>query len=93
MTWQRAGPAGTVLIKDVSPRSLGVFVWVSEPERGFLWPRGLGSSWTSFVPSVARWCPEGGDAGGNLVFEGRPSELAECEKSYTARYLKQLMKK
>ena len=37
--------------------------------------------------------PEGGDAGGNLVFEGRPAELAECEKSYTARYLKQLMKK
>lgn len=35
--------------------------------------------------------PEGGDRGGNLVFEGTPKELAELsdEESYTASYLKQ----
>jgi excinuclease ABC subunit A len=32
--------------------------------------------------------PEGGDLGGNLVFEGTPEDLAKCEKSYTGRYLK-----
>ncbi len=31
---------------------------------------------------------EGGDAGGNLVFEGTPEGLAECAESYTAPYLK-----
>jgi excinuclease ABC subunit A len=32
--------------------------------------------------------PEGGDAGGNLVFEGTPEGLAECKESYTAPFLK-----
>lgn len=32
--------------------------------------------------------PEGGSAGGNLVFEGTPRELCDCAESYTARYLK-----
>ena len=32
--------------------------------------------------------PEGGSAGGNLVFEGTPRELCQCEASYTARYLR-----
>lgn len=32
--------------------------------------------------------PEGGDAGGNLVFEGTPEELVKCEGSYTAKFLK-----
>ena len=36
--------------------------------------------------------PEGGDAGGNLVFEGRPADLVDCSESYTAQYLKPLMK-
>lgn len=31
--------------------------------------------------------PEGGDAGGNIVAEGTPEMIAECEKSYTAKYL------
>ncbi len=31
--------------------------------------------------------PEGGDEGGNLVFEGTPEDLVKCEKSYTGRYL------
>jgi excinuclease ABC subunit A len=32
--------------------------------------------------------PEGGDAGGYLVFEGTPEDLVQCEKSYTGKYLK-----
>ncbi len=32
--------------------------------------------------------PEAGDDGGNLVFAGTPEQLASCENSYTARYLR-----
>ncbi len=32
--------------------------------------------------------PEGGDKGGNLVFEGTPEDLLKCEESYTCRTLK-----
>lgn len=32
---------------------------------------------------------EGGDMGGNLVFEGTPEELAMCKESYTGQYLKE----
>jgi excinuclease ABC subunit A len=32
--------------------------------------------------------PEGGDAGGYLVFEGTPEDLVKCEKSYTGRFLR-----
>ena len=32
--------------------------------------------------------PEGGDKGGNLVFEGTPEDLMKCEESYTSRTLK-----
>lgn len=32
--------------------------------------------------------PEGGDGGGNLVFEGRPEDLLKVKKSYTGQYLK-----
>lgn len=31
--------------------------------------------------------PEAGDAGGNLVFAGKPSDLKKCKESYTGRYL------
>jgi len=31
--------------------------------------------------------PEGGDAGGYLIFQGRPEELARCEQSHTGKYL------
>lgn len=31
---------------------------------------------------------EGGNAGGNLVFEGTPEQLVKCKKSYTGQYLK-----
>jgi excinuclease ABC subunit A len=32
--------------------------------------------------------PEGGDEGGQLVFEGVPEDLAKCKASYTGKYLK-----
>jgi excinuclease ABC subunit A len=31
--------------------------------------------------------PEGGDAGGRVVFEGTPDDLLHCEKSYTGTFL------
>jgi len=31
--------------------------------------------------------PEGGDKGGDLVFQGSPEEIIKCNKSYTGRYL------
>jgi excinuclease ABC subunit A len=33
--------------------------------------------------------PEGGDAGGHLVFEGTPESLAKAEGSYTGMFLKE----
>jgi len=35
--------------------------------------------------------PEGGDAGGDLLFEGSPEEAAKCEQSYTGFYLKRVL--
>jgi len=32
--------------------------------------------------------PEGGDGGGQLLFEGTPEELISCKESYTGKYLK-----
>jgi excinuclease ABC subunit A len=32
--------------------------------------------------------PEGGEAGGYVVFEGTPEDLAECEHSHTGRLLR-----
>jgi excinuclease ABC subunit A len=32
--------------------------------------------------------PEGGDAGGHVIFEGSPDEIVRCERSYTGRYLR-----
>ena len=31
--------------------------------------------------------PEAGDAGGNLIFEGKPDDLKKCKESYTGRFL------
>ena len=31
--------------------------------------------------------PEGGDAGGHLVFEGTPEALVKAKGSYTGKYL------
>ena len=33
--------------------------------------------------------PEGGDAGGQLVFAGLPEDLVKEKKSYTGKYLKE----
>ena len=33
--------------------------------------------------------PEGGEAGGNVVFEGTPEDLVKCDASYTGKYLKE----
>ena len=35
--------------------------------------------------------PEGGDAGGEIVYTGTPEQVAECEKSYTGVYLKKIL--
>ena len=31
--------------------------------------------------------PEAGDRGGEIVFEGTPRELKQCERSYTGQFL------
>lgn len=36
--------------------------------------------------------PEGGDGGGQLLVAGRPEEVAQCEYSYTADFLKKVLK-
>jgi excinuclease ABC subunit A len=35
--------------------------------------------------------PEGGDAGGEIVAQGTPEDVAACEKSYTGYYLKEAL--
>lgn len=35
--------------------------------------------------------PEGGEAGGNIVFEGTPEDILACKDSYTGEYLKEEM--
>ena len=37
--------------------------------------------------------PEGGEEGGRIVAEGTPSEVAKSKESYTAKYLRKLIKK
>lgn len=37
--------------------------------------------------------PEGGDEGGQLVVQGTPEEVAQCEQSYTGQYLKRYLNK
>jgi excinuclease ABC subunit A len=37
--------------------------------------------------------PEGGDKGGNLVFEGVPEDLIKVKKSYTGQFLKERLGK
>ena len=36
--------------------------------------------------------PEGGNRGGTVLFEGTPEDLIKNEKSYTAKYLRPLLK-
>jgi excinuclease ABC subunit A len=35
---------------------------------------------------------EGGELGGDLIFQGRPEELVNCTNSYTAEYLASKLK-
>lgn len=35
--------------------------------------------------------PEGGDGGGEVVFEGTPEKIVKCKKSYTGKYLKKYL--
>ena len=37
--------------------------------------------------------PEGGSGGGTIVAEGTPEKVAECENSYTGKYLKKYLKR
>jgi excinuclease ABC subunit A len=37
--------------------------------------------------------PEGGDAGGRIVAEGTPEDVAKVKESYTGQYLKELLKR
>lgn len=37
--------------------------------------------------------PEGGDRGGRIVASGTPEEIANCQESYTGRFLKDVLKK
>ena len=35
--------------------------------------------------------PEGGDKGGTLVATGTPEMIAQCENSYTGKFLKRIL--
>ena len=37
--------------------------------------------------------PEGGNEGGNVIFEGTPEEIIKCKESYTGQYLRPMLKK
>jgi excinuclease UvrABC ATPase subunit len=41
--------------------------------------------WSDWIIDLG---PEGGRGGGELLFEGTPEDFIQCEKSYTAKYLK-----
>ena len=47
------------------------------------------------VIKVSDWIidigPEGGAGGGNIVVEGTPEDVANCEQSYTGRFLKKYL--
>ncbi|MDA7964886.1 excinuclease ABC subunit UvrA, partial [Ruegeria sp.] len=47
------------------------------------------------VVKTADWIidigPEGGDGGGQIVAEGTPEDVAECDRSHTGRYLKPML--
>ncbi|MCG3219310.1 MAG: excinuclease ABC subunit UvrA, partial [Candidatus Heimdallarchaeota archaeon] len=35
--------------------------------------------------------PDGGNNGGEVIFEGTPEQIAKCEKSYTGQYLNRIL--
>jgi excinuclease ABC subunit A len=44
--------------------------------------------WADWVVDLG---PEGGDGGGQIVFEGKPADLMKQKKSYTGQFLKKLL--
>ena len=47
------------------------------------------------VIKMADWVidlgPEGGNKGGQIMFEGTPEDISKCKESYTGKYLKKLL--
>ena len=47
------------------------------------------------IIKVADWLidlgPEGGEAGGYIVAEGTPEQIAQCETSYTGQFLAEIL--
>ena len=37
--------------------------------------------------------PEGGRAGGEIVFEGTPEEMKDCQKGYTAEFVRKILER
>jgi len=37
--------------------------------------------------------PDGGDKGGNIVFEGTPEQVLNIKESYTGKFLKKILSK
>ena len=37
--------------------------------------------------------PDGGDEGGEIIAEGTPEKISQCENSYTGSYLKEMLNK
>ena len=37
--------------------------------------------------------PEGGDKGGEIVITGTPEKVCKCEKSYTGKFLRDMLSK
>ena len=35
--------------------------------------------------------PEGGDNGGNILFQGKPEDMIKLKNSYTAQYLQKII--
>jgi len=35
--------------------------------------------------------PDGGDQGGEVLFEGTPKDIKKCKRSYTGKYLKEVL--
>jgi excinuclease ABC subunit A len=35
--------------------------------------------------------PEGGDRGGEVIAQGTPETVAQCDRSYTGQYLKHVL--
>ena len=35
--------------------------------------------------------PEGGDGGGTIITEGTPEQVAQCEQSWTGKFLRDML--